>query len=386
MGVVGYNIYRGSTKVNTALVATTSYKDTGLVPETTYTYTVKALDAAGNESDASNSVSSKTLVDTQAPTVPIGLNAQAVSISQINLTWTASTDNVAVTGYNIYRDGTKVGTSATTSHQDKGLAANSTHTYKVSAYDAKNNTSADSTTVTATTNADTSAPDVPTALTATPVSMTEIDLAWTASTDNVGVTGYKIYRGIGSSAPVQIGTSTTNSYKDTAGLTRSTAYNYTVAAYDAAGNTSAQTSPVPATTLSDTQAPTVPTGLAGTAASMTQIDLTWTASTDNIGVVGYKLFRNGTQIKDQTGTSFSDTGLTAGTSYTYTVLAYDAAGNASAQSAGVVVQTLVRKYSLSDFINLVTDWLQSKPGSPGDVSGDGVVNSKDLGIMMSQWQ
>ncbi|MFZ1736142.1 MAG: fibronectin type III domain-containing protein, partial [Candidatus Moraniibacteriota bacterium] len=226
-----------------------------------------------------------------------------------------------------------------------------------------------------------SAPSVPTGLSGTATSMTTVDLSWTASTDNVGVAGYRVF-----CDGVQVGTTSAVSYSDT-GLTKSTAYSYSVLAYDAAGNPSAQTAPVSVTTLSDTSAPSVPTGLSGTAVSMTAIDLSWTASTDNIAVTGYKVFRNGTQIADvTTGTTYSDTGLTQNTSYSYTVLAYDAAGNSSAQTSGVSVKTLAKTYSLSDFTALVSVWLQSVTNNPSDVNSDGVVNTRDIGIMMSSWQ
>ena len=83
----------------------------------------------------------------------------------------------------------------------------------------------------------------------------------------------------------------------------------------------------------DTTPPSTPTNLTATATSSSQINLTWTASTDNVGVTGYKVFRNGTQVATPNGTSFSDTGLAAATTCAYTVAAYDAAGNTSAQSA-----------------------------------------------------
>jgi endo-1,4-beta-D-glucanase Y/chitodextrinase len=83
---------------------------------------------------------------------------------------------------------------------------------------------------------------------------------------------------------------------------------------------------------SDTQAPTAPTGLTATAASSSQINLSWTASTDNVGVTGYRVFRGGVQVGTPTGTTFSDTALTASTAYSYTVKAVDAAGNLSANS------------------------------------------------------
>ena len=89
----------------------------------------------------------------------------------------------------------------------------------------------------------------------------------------------------------------------------------------------------------DTQAPTVPTGLKATVSSSSQINLSWTASTDNVGVTGYKIFRNSSQVSTSTGTAFSDSGLIAATSYTYTVAAYDAAGNTSNNSAAVTATT-----------------------------------------------
>ncbi len=186
--------------------------------------------------------------------------------------------------------------------------------------------------------ADTTPPSIPTNLSATAVLSTQINLAWTASTDNKGVVGYRVFRnGVQTS-----GTPTTNSYSDT-GLTASTAYTYTVQAVDAAGNVSAQSAPASATTLPagtlDTTAPSTPTNLTATAISSTQINLAWTASTDNVGVTGYKVFRGGTQVGTAATNSYSNTGLTASTAYTYTVSAYDAAGNNSAQSASASATT-----------------------------------------------
>ena len=182
---------------------------------------------------------------------------------------------------------------------------------------------------------DTTAPSVPTNISASAVSSSQINLSWTASTDNVGVSGYRISRN-----GAQVGTSTSNSYQDT-GLSANTSYTYTVAAYDAANNVSAQSTSVSATTLqvSDTSAPTVPANLSATAISSNQINLTWTASTDNTGVTGYDIFRNGTLAGTSSSNSYQDTGLAANTSYTYTVAAYDAAGNVSAQSSGANATT-----------------------------------------------
>ena len=96
----------------------------------------------------------------------------------------------------------------------------------------------------------------------------------------------------------------------------------------------------PADAPSDDELPTAPTSLAATAVSASQINLDWTASTDNIGVVHYEISRGTTIVGTSTGTEFSDTGLAPETEYTYTVRAFDAAGNASAASEPASTTTL----------------------------------------------
>jgi hypothetical protein len=91
--------------------------------------------------------------DTTAPSTPVNLSATAVSSSQVNLTWTASTDNVGVAGYRIFRGGTQVGTSSTNAYADGGLSASTTYTYTVAAYDAAQNMSPQSSQASATTSA-----------------------------------------------------------------------------------------------------------------------------------------------------------------------------------------------------------------------------------------
>jgi chitodextrinase len=279
--------------------------------------------------------------DTTAPSTPAGLSAAVVSSSQINLAWTASTDNVGVAGYKVYRNGAQVATSSGTSYADTGLSPSTTYTYTVSAYDAAGNASPQSGSVSATTQASAQAPDItppstPAGLAAAVISSTQINLSWTASTDNVGVAGYRVYRN-GS----QIATTTSTSYANT-GLTPSTTYTYTVSAYDAAGNASSQSGSVSATTQAtgDLTPPSTPGGLTARAVSSAQINLSWTASTDKVGVAGYRIYRNGKQIATTAGTKYSNRGLSPSTTYTYTVSAYDAAGNASPQSGPVSAKTL----------------------------------------------
>jgi len=89
----------------------------------------------------------------------------------------------------------------------------------------------------------------------------------------------------------------------------------------------------------DTQSPTVPTNLKATVISSTQIDLSWTASTDNVGVIGYRIYRNGKEIGTSPVTSYENTGLLPSTTYTYRIAAYDETGNASAKSASAARTT-----------------------------------------------
>ncbi len=277
-----------------------------------------------------------TTPDTTLPSVPTNLTGSAPSSSRVTLSWTASSDNIAVAGYKVFRNGgaTPIATVSGPSFSDTGLTASTTYSYRVSAFDASGNNSAQSSpAVEVTTLApDTAAPSVPAGLAATAVSPSRINLNWSASSDNVAVTGYRIYRN-GGATPVATVTGT--SYSDT-GLSSNTTYSYTVAAFDEAGNASAKSSPpVQATTpVLDNTAPSVPTGLSGTAVYSFQIDLNWTASSDNVAVAGYRIFRNGgaTPVAIVSGTSYSDTALSASTSYSYTVQAFDAAGNSSAKT------------------------------------------------------
>ncbi|MFB7512824.1 discoidin domain-containing protein [Streptomyces sp. NPDC056144] len=93
------------------------------------------------------------------------------------------------------------------------------------------------------------------------------------------------------------------------------------------------------TTSGDTQAPTVPGGLRATGTTTGSVSLAWNASTDNVGVTGYEVYRGATLVGTATGTTYTDTGLTAATPYAYTVRAKDAAGNRSAASASLTVTT-----------------------------------------------
>jgi chitodextrinase len=337
VGIAGYYIYRGGAQI--ASSPSTSFTDTTTLALTGYSYTVAAYDKSGAVSTQSNSAS----VTTPAyplPSAPTGLVATPTGQTVMQLSWTAGADTggPGISGYKIFRadkGSTAIGTAASTAYTDSTVAANTSYTYTVAEYDTSGDQSAASGSATAQTP-NVPPPSVPAGLAKVSATSTQVVINWTASTDTggPGLAGYRIYRG-----GTQIGTSTAASYTDstTAGTTT---YSYTVSAYDTAGNASAQSSPLSVTTP-DTIPPSVPTGLSGSAASATQVNLSWSASSDTggSGLAGYKIYRAGAQIGTSASTSYSDTTVSGSTTYTYTVAAYDNAGNTSAQSSGASVTT-----------------------------------------------
>ena len=175
---------------------------------------------------------------------------------------------------------------------------------------------------------DTEAPMAPSSLTASNITSTTATLSWSASTDNIGVTGYNVYQ-----SSTNIGT-VTGTTANITGLTANTAYSFSVTAIDAAGNESAASNVATFTTPSgaDTEAPSAPSSLAASNITLTTIDLSWSASTDNVGVTGYDVYQDGSFAKTVTSTSTTMSGLNAGTSYSFYVIAKDAAGNSSTAS------------------------------------------------------
>ncbi|AFH59988.1 glycosyl hydrolase family 18 protein [Paenibacillus caseinilyticus] len=191
-------------------------------------------------------VSSGGTADTQAPSAPANLISSAKTSTSVTLSWGASTDNVGVAGYDVYRGTALAGTATGTGFTVSGLTANTAYSFTVKAKDAAGNVSPSSNVLSVTTSpasaADTQAPTVPAGLKASGVTSSSVSLSWTASTDNVGVTGYEVYRGT-----VLAGTAAGTTFT-VSGLAASTAYSFTVKAKDAAGNVSAASTAVSATT------------------------------------------------------------------------------------------------------------------------------------------
>jgi len=273
--------------------------------------------------------------DTIAPSRPLALNALIASASQINLSWTASTDNVGVTGYNIYNKNVLIGTSTSTNFVNTGLTLNTKYKYKVVALDAAGNRSHKSKIEVITlVSPDVTAPSIPVALMATVMSSKQINLNWSNSKDNVKTTAYNIYRN-----NVLIATSSKSMFQDTS-LASSTLYTYRISALDAAGNVSAQSVVITATTLAlDTVAPSTPTLLTAIINFKNKVMLSWTAAADNVGVTEYNIIRNGNLIGTSKDTKYVDNTVATSTAYTYSVIALDADGNTSATSSVALITT-----------------------------------------------
>jgi len=342
VGVTGYDVYRDGTEIATVGGTATSYADSGVADPMGDSYAVDAFDAAGNVSAQSEPAA---VADVTPPTVPTGLTLQSATVTSISFRWSPSTDNVGVAGYYIYRDGSMVGTSATSSYTDTSLNNGTAYTYEVSAYDAAGNVSGTSAPASFSTLPGDSAPTTPASVKAAATVPYRVKLSWSASTDagGSGLAGYRIYR---IDAPgtilATVGPSVT-SYADTR-VKAKTAYTYTVVAFDAAddqsgaGKSNSVTTPVGKTT----KAPTAPSKLRVSATTATSVTFTWAASTDADGIAGYHVYRDGAYIGDTAGpgtTRFADTGLTGSTTYTYTVVAFDDSANVSAGSPALKVTT-----------------------------------------------
>jgi chitodextrinase len=276
--------------------------------------------------------------DTTAPCAPGNLTATQPSSTKVALSWTAATDNVGVYAYDVYRNDQYLATvpSTVTAYTDPTVIAGAGYTFRVAARDLAGNIGNATVSVNGGGTTDTVAPSTPGGFTASATGATTAALSWTASTDNVAVASYTVLRGGIAVASVPAGST---SYADT-GLTPGTDYTYQVQAKDTAGNLSAPTNPVTVTTAADTTPPTAPGTPVATSVTSSQVSLSWAPSSDDVGVLRYDILRDGALLDTASGTSFTDTTVAPGTTYTYTVRAYDAAGNFSTSNP-LTVTTLV---------------------------------------------
>jgi chitodextrinase len=293
VAVAGYNVYDGATKLTTTQIAGTTYNATALTPASSHTFTVTALDAAGNESPASAPVTGSTLADT-APSVPANLRTTSVSRTAIALAWDAATDDVAVTGYNLWRDGVKLTATPQTgrTYNNTGLTAGTAYSYAVEAIDTRGQSSGLSAALPVTTAAPNIPPSTPTNVHAGARSQTQIEVLWDAATDDVMVFQYLVWR---NGVPIVVDDGfdpvQTPRYVDN-GLSAGTDYVYEIAALDNESASSPRSSPATLRTLDapDVTPPTTPTGLTVVDVTETTVTLAWDAATDNVAVTGYNIY------------------------------------------------------------------------------------------------
>ncbi|HSZ31133.1 MAG TPA: fibronectin type III domain-containing protein, partial [Pseudonocardiaceae bacterium] len=345
--IQSYNVYRsttpggeGSTPYATNVVSS-SFTDTGVVNGTTYYYKVAAVNAVG-AGQQSGEASATPQPAVTVPGAPTGLTATGGNQS-VQLSWAPPSNNggAAVTGYDVYRSTTPGGEGTTpiatgvttTNFTDNPLTNGTTYYYTVAAVNSAGISPQ---------SGEASATPGPTAPSA-PLSVTasggngSVSLAWTVPATNGGsaITGYDVYRsttkGGEGTTPYATGITTT-SFTDSA-VTNGTTYYYTVAAVNSAG-----TSPQSTEASATPQAPTVPgapTGLTATGGNGS-VSLSWTAPASNGGsaITGYDVYRSTTKGGEGTTpyatgittTSYTDSAVTNGTTYYYTVAAVNSAG------------------------------------------------------------
>ena len=329
--------------------------------------TVKAVDEAGNVSNATTAITVRTLDGTN-PNAPAGTPTISDKTgSGFTVSWTAASDNANGSGikeYEVMVGADMYGPTTSTTLVITGLSEYTVYEVKVRAVDNDGNKSSWSTSVNPRTN-DVTLPTVPTGVAASNINATTFTLSWTASTDNVGISGYNVYlNGVKKNSDVIVGTT----YNVT-GVTRNVPYTVTVRAVDSSGNESTASTGINVTPV-DVTPPTAPTGLATTSKNFTAFGLTWTASTDNVEVAKYNIYVNGTKHGESATTTYNVTGVTQGNTYTVVVKAVDLDGN---ESAGATLEV-----PLTDF---------DKPIWPGTVDADVVrtVVSRTFNSMTVSW-
>ncbi|PZO32373.1 MAG: secretion protein [Flavobacteriaceae bacterium] len=335
--------------------------------------------------------------DTTAPTAPTSLAASGTTQTATNLSWTAATDNIAVTGYEVYQNGVLKTTVTTTTYPVTGLTPSTAYSFYVKAKDAAGNLSASSNTVNITTLAGAASYCASKGNSVADEYIGRVQLG-TINNTSTGGTGYTDFTSISTNlnkgtaytitvTPTWTGTSYSEGiavwidyngdgdFDDAGELVWSRAAStatpasgsFTVPATAATGATRMRVSlkynaiPTACETFSygevedytvniqagtaDTTPPTAPTSLTATGTTQTTTNLSWTASTDNVAVTGYEVYQDGVLKTTVTTTSYAVTGLTAATAYTFSVKAKDAAGNLSASSNNANVTTLSNSVS-----------------------------------------
>ena len=329
--------------------------------------------------------------DTTAPSIPTNLLATVVSPSQINLSWSASTDNTAVTGYRIYRNGTQITTTTGTTYSNTGLSASTLYTYTVSAYDLAGNVSSQSTGASATTQnqpvADTTAPTITSI--ASSVTTTGATISWTTNEAGTSRVEYGLTTSYGNTT--SLSTSLTSHSHTLSSLPPNTTYHYRVNTTDSAGNTAtSQDRTFTTSAVSDTTAPSSITDLTTSSLGQTSLTLSWTVPTDTSGIASYDIrysttpitsttFSSATQLTNvplpttsgSTQTQYVSVGLTPNTTYSFAIKSTDAVGNVSSLSNIATGTTLSAPTTTSTTASTQTGTVSVPTVSSGGGGGGG---------------
>ena len=361
-GLAGYRIYREDRDNYGSPIAfvdknTTEYTNTGLQPGTTYRYKIKAVDNAGNTSDFSNVAEATTTdssVDREPPTTPTNVQIIALSPSDAQISWDASTDNVAVDHYEIFTatpssdpftnfDYNFIGETSETEFVATGLSPGQTYNFSVLAVDTSGNKSRYSELVEITmpdSSNDHNPPTPPQNLRFVSVSSTSVIIEYNPATDNEsGVKQYHIFKN-----GEEIAQTDALSYEDT-NIQPNETYEYYVKAEDWNGNISDPSDTISTTVpMEDNEPPSTPSNLTYIA-TPEHVILTWGMSYDDIsGVDHYEIQKVNTPFKSKgnpyattTETTFTDENVQVGSKYIYYVFAVDRAGNKSVPASVTVI-------------------------------------------------
>lgn len=337
VGVAGYVLSQDGLELGTT--SQTAYTFTGLACGKTHALAVRAYDAGWNYSKwASFYATTSSCGDVSAPSAPRSLAQTSNTATAMTVAWSASTDNFGVARYDVFHDGELTGSTSSLSYSLSGLTCGTSYTIGVEAVDGagnhSNRTSATmSTSSCAPPTNDTQPPTTPVGVALSGASGTTLTLAWLPSIDNVGVKDYGVVR---NGQPVQRVSDTSFVFL---GLSCATSYELGVVAYDASGNHSGPATVIASTTScydgdsgGGSGGPTAPTNVILLDRTSASVTISWSASTDDVGVVGYGAYVDGYLDGSTLTTTYTFTNLPCNTTKVFSIDAYDSAGNRSTKA------------------------------------------------------